>query len=116
MLRGRFCQLVDLQTGLLGPPRSSFRECLHQRVREADFGPVHGAIAGCFDEGEDFGVMGVTDEPIDSMLRSDGISTVRGIAHWARCVPLTSPSSLSATKRTGRGDAVACLGQGDRGE
>lgn len=85
-------------------------------MRESDFGPVDGTIAGCFDEGEDFGVMGVTDEPIDSMLRSDGIRTVRFMAHWVRCVPLTSPSSLSATKRTGSDDAVACRGQGDRWE
>lgn len=43
-------------------------------MREADFGTVDGAIAGCFDEGEDFGVMRVTDEPIDSLLRIERIS------------------------------------------
>lgn len=37
-------------------------------MREADFGAVDGAIAGCFEEGEDFGVLRVTDELIDSVL------------------------------------------------
>lgn len=39
-------------------------------MREADFGTVDGAIAGCFDEGEYFGVLRVADEPIDSILHS----------------------------------------------
>lgn len=43
-------------------------------MREADFGTVDGAIAGCFEEGEDFGVMRVTDEPIDSLLHIERIS------------------------------------------
>ena len=79
MLRGRclsacwlgfwvpWCLLVDLPDGGL----------LHQRMREADFGTVDGAIAGCFDEGEDFGVLRVTDESIDSILRVCRISIVR---------------------------------------
>jgi len=41
---------------------------LHQGVREANFGSVDGAIAGCFDEGKIVGILRVEDDAIESLL------------------------------------------------
>ncbi len=43
--------------------------CLHEGVREADFGSVNGAIAGGFEEGEVVGVLGVQDDAVDVLLQ-----------------------------------------------
>lgn len=76
MLRGRVRQLVWPAHLVPWVLEIELQGCLHQRMREADFGTVDGAIAGGFDEGEDFGVLRVTDKAIDSILRNDGISIV----------------------------------------
>jgi len=46
--------------GIVGSfARWRFGGCIHQRMWKADFGSVDGAVAGGFDEGEVFGVLGV---------------------------------------------------------
>lgn len=37
-------------------------------MRKANFSPVHGAIAGCFDEGKIVGILGIENDAIDSLL------------------------------------------------
>ena len=43
-------------------------ELLHKGMRESDFGSVDGTIAGCFDEGQIVGILGIEDDVIDSLL------------------------------------------------
>lgn len=38
---------------------------VHQRMREPDFGAIHGAISGGFEDGEIVCVFGIEDEGID---------------------------------------------------
>lgn len=40
---------------------------LHKGVRESDFGPVDGTIAGCFDESQINGIMRIENDAIDSL-------------------------------------------------
>ena len=41
---------------------------------KADFSPVDGTIAGCFDKGEVVGVLGITNDPVHSLLLTVKIS------------------------------------------
>ena len=41
---------------------------------EADFSPVDGTIAGCFDKSEVVGVLGIANDPIHSLLLTVKIS------------------------------------------
>ena len=49
-------------------------EVLHKGMGEADFSPVDGTIAGCFDKSEVVGVLGIANDPIHSLLLTVKIS------------------------------------------
>lgn len=60
-------------------------------MREADFGAVNGAITGCFDESEGFGVFGVHEEFVDDLL----FALVRGYLSTRGDCELTFADSMS---------------------
>lgn len=53
---------------------------IHQSMRESDFGTIHGAISGGFEDGEGFCVLGVEEEGGYCILErgAEGVSLVDG--------------------------------------
>lgn len=47
---------------------------LHKGMGKADFSPVDGTIAGCFDKSEVVRVLGIADDPVHSLLFTVKIS------------------------------------------
>lgn len=41
---------------------------LHESMRKADFGTIHGAISSGFEDGKETGIVGIQKDVIDSLL------------------------------------------------
>lgn len=65
---------VGIWPSVVGEAGSGEGGCIHQRMWEAHFGSVDGAIAGCFHEGEVFGVLGVEYYVVHCILESSDLS------------------------------------------
>ena len=57
-----------ISTKIVSGQRVSQGVTLHKGVRESDFGPVDGTIAGCFDEGQVIGILGIENDFTDGLL------------------------------------------------